>query len=139
MSVEAFKNYLSTTPMTFSYKAVTVLALLNVVDHQGKAGHSVLVANFHAFYLDRRQRNLIPEKMRERNPSPLFKPDEVSDAQIWQILTRYPLELMSEFIDVDDNYVRIKPSLWRQMGAGDLVELKEIARQRIANYYEESE
>jgi hypothetical protein len=48
--------------MTFSYKAVMVLALLDAVDQHGKASQSALIARFHAFYLDRQRRNLPTEK-----------------------------------------------------------------------------
>lgn len=136
MSIVAFKDYIASTSMTFSYKAVMVLALLDAVDQHGKASQSALIAGFHAFYLDRQRRNLPTEKERDRNPSPLLNPDEVSDAQLWQILARYPLPLMDEFITVDDDSVRIKSSIWAQMSAADLVELREIAQQRIEAYYE---
>lgn len=137
MTIHAFKDYLSTTQMTFSYKAVMVLALLDAIDQHGKADHAMLIRGFHAFYLERQRKGLPAEKERERNPSPLLNPDEASDAQIWQILARYPLELMDEFISVDDYYVRIKSALWSQMTASDLVELKEIAQRRIEAYYED--
>ena len=136
MAVQAFKDYLSTTQMTFSYKAVMVLALLDAIDQDGKASHALLMSSFHAFYLDRQRRGLPAEKERDRNPSPLINPDEVSEAQIWQILARYPLELMDEFISVDDDYVRIKSALWSQMTAADLVEMKQIALRRVEAYYE---
>lgn len=136
MTIHALKDYLAITQMTFSYKAVMVLALLDAIDQHGKASHAMLIRGFHAFYLERQRRGLPAEKERERNPSPLLNPDEVSDAQIWQILARYPLELMDEFIALDDDYVRIKPALWSQMTASDLVELKEIAQRRIETYYE---
>lgn len=136
MTVSDFKDYLSSTQMTFSYKAVMVLALLDAVDQHGKTSQSALIARFHAFYLDRQRRNLHTEKERDRNPSPLLNPDEVSDAQIWQILARYPLPLMDEFITVDDDSVRIKSSIWARMSAADLVELREIAQRRIEAYYE---
>lgn len=139
MTIHAFKDYLATTHMTFSYKAVMVLTLLDAIDQHGKASHAMLIRSFHAFYLERQRRRLPTEKERERNPSPLLNPDEVSDAQIWQILARYPLELMDEFISVDDDYVRIKSALWSQMTAADLVELKEIAQRRIEAYYEDIE
>ncbi len=139
MTIHAFKDYLSTTQMTFSYKAVMVLALLDAIDQHGKASHALLIRSFHAFYLNRQSYGLPAEKARDRYPSPLINPDEVADAQIWQILARYPLELMDEFISVDDDYVWIKPALWSQMTAADLVELKEIALRRIEAYYEEVE
>lgn len=139
MAVSDFKDYLASTQMTFSYKAVMVLALLDTIDQRGKASRALLIRGFHAFYLDRQHRGLPTEKERERNPSPLLNPDEVSDAQIWQILARYPLELMDEFISVDDDYVRIKPALWSQMTAANLVELKEIAQRRIEAYYDDVE
>jgi hypothetical protein len=139
MTIHAFKDYLASTQMTFSYKAVMVLVLLDAIDQHGKASHALLIRSFHAFYLERQYRGLPTEKERERNPTPLLNPHEVSDTQIWQILVRYPLELMDEFIALDDDYVRIKPALWSQMTAADLIELKEIALRRIEAYYEDVE
>jgi len=139
MAIEAFKEYLSTTRLTFSYKAVLVLMLLDIVDRDGKTSTSQLIAAVHRFYLERQQQGLPAEKTRERYPSPLVNPDEVSDAQIWQILTRYPLELMEDYIVVDDDAVRIKHAVWSRLSASDLVELKEIARQRLDTYYEDVE
>ncbi len=137
-TIDALKEYLTTTHMTFSYKAVMVLALLNAIDHHGKSSRATLIRNVHAFYLDRQRRGLPAEKDRER-PSPLIRPDEVTDEQIWQILTRYPLDLMDAFIAVEDDDVRIKSALWSQMSAADLIELKEIALRRIEIYYEDAE
>lgn len=139
MTVQAFKEYLTITQMTFSYKAVLVLALLDAIDPHGKASHAMLIRSFHSFYLDRQHRGLPTEKARERNPTPLLNPYETTDAQIWQILARYPLELMDEFITVDDAYVWIKTALWAQMTAADLIELKEIALRRIEAYYQDVE
>lgn len=136
MTVEVFKDYLSTTKLTFSYKAVLVLALVDVVDHVGKASTSQLIGAFHRFYLERQRQGLPAEKERERHPSPLIKPDEVTDDQIWQILARYPLQLMEEYISVDGDIVRFKHNLWSQLSASDLVALKEIAQQRLEAYYE---
>jgi len=138
MLIESFKDYLRTTHMTFSYKAVMVLALVETADRQGKAPHSAIMSRFHAFYLDRQRHGLPGEKTRDRHPSPLTQPDEVSDAQIWQILSRYPLPLMDDFITVDSDFVRIKPALWVQMSAADLVEIREIALLRLEAYYEEN-
>jgi hypothetical protein len=138
MFLESFKDYLATTKLTFSYKPVLVLTLLDVVDRYGKASHAMLIGRFHAFYLERQRQGLPPEKERILYPSPLIKPDEVSDAQVWQILVRYPLELMDEFISVNEDYVRIKSALWSQMTAADLIELKEIALRRIQAYYDDN-
>ena len=95
MTVESFKEYLSTTKLTFSYKAVLILALLDVVNRDGKATTSQLISAFHRFYLERQRKGLLAEKGRERHPSPLIKPDEVSDTQIWQILTP---EVLAQFM-----------------------------------------
>lgn len=136
-TLQAFKDYLTSTHMTFSYKAVTVLVLLDGVDTHGRISRENLIRRFHAFYLQRQQQGLTSEKERERHPSPLLKPAEVNEAQVWQILARYPLPLMEDFILLTDDVVQIKPSLWEQMRASDMVELKEIALQRIEAYYEE--
>jgi hypothetical protein len=139
MNVYALKDYVSNTSMTFSYKAVMLLALLDAIDQDGKASHSALIRGFHNFYLQRQRQGLPTERARERNPTPLLNPAQVSDTQIWQILSRYPLELMGEFITVDNDYVRINPALWSQMTAADFIELRELLLQRIERYYEEIE
>jgi hypothetical protein len=93
MAVEAFKDYLSTTKLTFSYKAVLILALLDIVDRDGKTTTSQLIGAFHQFYLERQRQGLPAEKERERHPSPLIKPDELSDAQIWRIMLQIQLSV----------------------------------------------
>ena len=113
-----------------------MLALLNAVDAHGRVSRADLIAHFHDFYLERQRLGLPPEKARQPRPSPLLNPHEVSDAQIWQVLARYPLALMDDFIGSDDEAVFIKPSLWSQMRAADLAELREVAQQRVAAYYE---
>lgn len=135
MPVEAFKTYLSTTKLTFSYKAVLILALLEVVDHHGKANKEQLVSAFHHFYLARQQQGLIPEKIRSRHPSPLRKPDEVNDAQVWQILVRNPLDLLDAYITFDDDTIQFKHAIWSQLRAQDFIELHKIAQQRLDDYY----
>jgi hypothetical protein len=135
MSFEAFKNYLSGTQMTFSYKPVLVAALLDVVDRDGKTTSSRLIDSFREFYLDRLRRGLPTEKERGVSPSPMLKPDEISDEQIWNILVRYPLELMKEFIQFDNEIVRIQPIIWKQLTSDDLIQLKQITQQRIEKYY----
>jgi hypothetical protein len=107
----AFKKYLQNMQMTFSYKAVMIQALLDSIDQQGKVTRTTLIEAFRAFYLNRHRHGLMIEKYRERNPSPMLRPHEVSDAQIWQILARYPLPLMGEFLVVTEDSIQIKPQV----------------------------
>jgi hypothetical protein len=65
--------------------------------------------------------------------------DLIAEGHIRDNLIEITPELMDEFISVDDDYVLIKSALWSQMTAADLVELKEIARQRLEAYYEDIE
>lgn len=139
MPVEAFKKDLAKTKLTFSYKAVLILALLEVVDHYGKTNKAQLIAAFHRFYLARQQQGLVPEKTRSRYPSPLRKPDELNDTQVWQILVRYPLNILDAYITFDDDTIQFKHAIWSELRARDFIELKEIAQKRLDDYYADSE
>lgn len=136
MSASEFKSYVSITKLTFSYKPVLVLVLVDNLNPKGEISRTNLITAFRDFYVNRRKDSKPVERKNAMPPSPLLNPDEVSDAQIWQILARYPLPLMDEFITVDNDIVRIKTSIWAQMSAADLVELREIAQKRIEAYYE---
>lgn len=136
-NVATFKEYLETTKLTFSYKMVLALVLLENVDAQGRVHRDTVIGAFRQFYVERQQRGLITEKERERHPSPMQTPQQASDGQVWQVLARYPLPLMEDFIVFEEasGIIQLKPQLWDTMRAADLITLKAIARQRLDAYY----
>lgn len=112
------------------------MALIDSIDNKGVANRDAVIANFCGFYVERIKLGLEAEKPRERNPSPLLKPDETSDEQIWNIIARYPLPLMEDYVSHENDTIRIRPTIWSQMSASDLVEIREIAQQRLEVYYD---
>lgn len=135
MSIHEFKNYIATTKLTFSYKVVVLLVLIENVNHDGQVARERFIKAFRNFYIQRKQQNKIVERLSALPRSPLLNPEEVSDSQIWQILTRYPLQLLQDYVEINDGFIVVKSDIWADMSASDLVELREIAMQRIDDYY----
>jgi len=122
--------------MSASYKPVMLLALLDCVDSGGRAKLSEVVAKFHEFYQQRKNAGLVVEKPSAR----MGKLDrlEVADAQ--RVMLEMPFEKFERRrylpYDRDLAYIRVEPSLWRQLKAEDLAKLRAICQERIDTYYE---
>jgi hypothetical protein len=133
--LDDFKAYIAETKMTFSYKPVLTKTLLDHVDTSGGISRAALIRHFRQFYINRQQNGLAPEKSRSRYPSPMLTPEVASDDTVWQIIARYPLPLMSDYLDIDDEHIAIKPEIWNGLSAAELVNLRQLAQQRVERYY----
>jgi hypothetical protein len=137
MRPDDFKRHIIGMKLTFSYKPVLVKVMLDNVDSAGQLSKDELTHAFRQFYIERSQVGLKSEKSRDRNPSPLLDPEETTNDQIWQILVRYPLPLLDEFIKSDNELVGFNAELWSRMSAADLAELRALVAARIEAYYED--
>jgi hypothetical protein len=133
--MDSLRAYITDTKLTFSYKMVVILVLLQNADKDGKTSKSTLIREFRQFYKYRQEHGLVVEKEREINPTPLLHPDDVTDSAIWDILRRYPLELMSGYLSIGVDAVQFKPIVWKQLSDTDVLELKNLCLDRLETYY----
>lgn len=122
--------------MSSSYKPVMLLALLHLVDGEGKCRLEDLVARFHRFYVERAARGLVVERGRSR----LGRPEELAPGEIESIILTMPFEKFErrKFLrrDRDAAIVRFDPYLWRSLSPEDLSALRAAAEQALRHYYE---
>ncbi len=133
---DRFLQFIGEMDMTMSYKPVMLLALLDAVADDGRAKLSDVVQGFRRFYALRRAAGLIVERPGARRQSV----DELDDAATQRLMLGKPFETFERrrFLryDRDLAYVRFDAQLWRQLGPGDLQQIRTLCQRSIQTYYE---
>ncbi len=131
-----FIEFVREMDMSASYKPVMLLAILQVLDADGRAEMAAVIRGFREFYRRRKERGLSIEKPNMR----MNRVDELSDADIGRVIVEMPFEKFERRrylkYDRDLAFIRFEPRLWRQLTAADVEELKVICRREIEQYYE---
>ena len=131
-----FVEFVREMDMSASYKPVMLLAILQVLDADGRAEMAAVIRGFRQFYQQRKEQGLPVEKPNMR----MNRVDELSDADIGRVIVEMPFEKFERRrylkYDHDLAFIRFEPRLWRQLTATDLEELKAICRREIEQYYE---
>jgi len=123
--------------MVASYKPVMMLAILDAIDEKGRAALSALSSRFRAFYQARNTAGLTVE----RQSASMVRVMELDDAEVQRVMLASPFEKFErrKFLQYDPRdlaYIRFAPMLWRQITPEDLLELRRICEEKIAEYYE---
>jgi hypothetical protein len=133
---DRFMEFIGEMDMTLSYKPVMLLALLSSVGEDGRAKLSEVVRRFQQFYQERRAAGLVVERPGARKQAV----DELDEASVRRLMLEKPFEKFERrrFVryDRDLAYVRVEPSLWRQLGPEDREQIRTACRERIDRYYE---
>jgi hypothetical protein len=131
-----FLDYCAEMDMSASYKPVLMLAILDSVDHRGKASVHSVVDRFRQFYEDRRQAGLPIEKPNMR----MSKLQELDNAALRRVIFGMPFEKFErrQFLKYDRDlaYIRIATGLWKQLRKADLAAIRLVCEESIAKYYE---
>lgn len=117
-----------------SYKMVLVLTLLDEMDHTGKASIKKIGTRFQAFYQQRVEQGLAPEKPRlEMNAW-----EQMSSSQIRSLILSVPFKYLNSVLekqDAPEERIGFRPEVWAQMTNQDLEELRAYAEQSLQEYY----
>lgn len=117
-----------------SYKMVLVLTLLEEMDHTGKASLKNIVTRFQAFYKQRVEQGLAPEKPRlEMNAW-----EQMSFSQIRNLILSAPFKYLNTVLEKQDGLeerIGFRPEVWTQMTNQDIEELRAYAEQSLQEYY----
>jgi hypothetical protein len=131
-----FMKFVRKMEMSSSYKPVLLKAFLSVCDEQGRAGITEVAEAFGEFYKKRREGSLPIEK-------PTMRMADVANItldDIKQILLSMPFEKFERrhyFRYARDlAFIEMKPSLWKQLTASDIEELRNACKRGIESYYE---
>jgi hypothetical protein len=126
-----FIEFVREMEMSASYKPVMLLAILEVLDTDGRAEMAAVIRGFRQFYQRRSEQGLPVEKPTMR----MNRVDELSDADIGRVIVQMPFEKFERRrylkYDRDLAFIRFEPRLWKQLTTTDLEELKTICLREI--------
>lgn len=132
---QEFLDFARSRNLTKSYKPVLLKALIKLVNRRGEVLLDALVAEFHAFYLERHQRGLPVEF----GVPLLADPSLASPAEVRRLVLRYPLDrfLIQGFLEFDpaSEIVRFASPLWTELRAHELLEVLVNADEQLDYYY----
>lgn len=133
--IAALKSYLQNMKMSYSYKPILVMALMQ----SGKPGVvSIEKATrfFRKYYADRREQGLTPEKRRC-----IYLREDVSDKQIAANLVSNPVKALCEsgffFFNEKEQIFSLSPEIWPFLDKGNKAAITKICKQRLKEYYSE--
>lgn len=119
-----------------SYKMVLVLTLLDEMDHTGKASIKNIVTRFRAFYRQRVEQGLAPEKPKlEMNAW-----EQMSSSQIRSLILSAPFKYLNSVLekqDAPEERIGFRPEVWAQMTSQNIEELRAYAEQSLKEYYDD--
>lgn len=126
--------YCENMKMSYSSKAVLLLALLENVEGDGKIAITQAVPFFREFYKSRIEKGL-PADLK---PS-IYSDLNVDDSRILANITRHPINvlLLSNYFEYDSNTRRFgfRADVWTSLTAEGRKRMADAATARLANYY----
>lgn len=132
--LDAFIQYCREMRMSYSYKAVLIMAVMQKSDSKGNLHLDDAVAYFRKYYSDRRAQGICVEKKQ----CIYLKPD-VTDNQIEANLVANPIRVLVEsgyfFFNTETRLFTISPEIWSVIDKKKKTLLVRICSQRLKAYY----
>ena len=129
-------DYCENMRLSYSYKVVLLLALLENVESDGKMDISRAVPFFRKFYCERKEKGF-PAELK----TGIYSDLSISDSRILASITKNPLYalLLSNFFEYDSNTGRFgfKADVWSGITENGRARMKEAANARLARYFQE--
>ena len=129
-------DYCENMRLSYSYKVVLLLALLENVESDGKMDISRAVPFFRKFYRERTEKGF-PSELK----TGIYSDLSISDSRILGSITKNPLYalLLSNFFEYDSNTGRFgfKADVWSGITENGRARMKEAANARLARYFQE--
>ena len=130
-----FVKFVRKMDMTYSYKPVLLLALLDLMDEFGRARIEEVVHFFIDFYAKRRAAGDIVEK-----PSSIFVREAVDENEAKRNILANPFKRFADmrFLSYsrDFEYIEMSRDLLRQLTPEDMTEIRAICQEKLESYYE---
>ena len=129
-----FMDMVRRMDMSYSYKPVLMLAVLDCADGKGQMKLSDLVRFFRNFYDDRRIRGLTVEK---RNS--LYCREDVTDKEIERNILANPFKRFEDMQMMRHTrtlgIIEVDGSVWKRLTEGEKGEIREICQAKLVEYY----
>lgn len=127
-------HYCQSMKMSYSYKPVLVLSILDYGDKNGGISLERVTRYFREYYSSRKKQGMAIEKRQC-----IYLRDDVTDKEIISNLISNPVKalLKSGFFSYDEDAqtFSILPEIWEKMDVFSKSEIKRICIQRLSEYY----
>jgi hypothetical protein len=129
-------EYCRAMKMSYSYKAVLVLAFLHAADKNGLLSISKAVRYFKAYYNARRAKGFSPEKKKC-----IYQRVDISDQQIAENIIVNPVKALVEsgffFYNKETEVFSLSPEIWDALDRKSKAALTRICNQRLKDYFKD--
>lgn len=133
---EEFLKFVAEGDMSASYKPVLLSGMLKCADSAGRVQIRDLVRFFRSFYEERQRKGFLVESPNAR----MSCVAELSDLKVERTMLAMPFEKFERkgfFRRLKDlAYVRFAESLWRKLSDEDTANVRRLAADQLAKYYE---
>ena len=134
---EVFVEFVKKMDMSYSYKPVLLMAMMDGMDARGSVDIDSIVNYFLEYYQSRRQAGLKVEK-----ENSLFSRESVSASEAKRNILSNPFKRFADmrFMSYSKNLERVEFDryLFKKLNEEDWTELRKICDEKLAGYYERS-
>lgn len=135
-AVKKLMDYCRKMNMSYSYKPVLIMSLLDMGNGDGSISVANAVKYFRNFYEIRRQQGKLVERK-----NCIYMNSDVTDSQIASNMISNPIHALIEsdffFFDMDQKLFSLNPAIWRAMNLNEKAELMNICSSNIDKYYQD--
>ncbi len=129
-------EYCRAMKMSYSYKPVLILALLHAGDKSGTLSINKAAQYFRAYYNDRREKGLPPEKKKC-----IYQRSDMTDQQIEGNILSNPVKVLVEsgffFYNEKNAAFLISPEIWSVIDRKHKAALTRICNQKLKDYFKD--
>lgn len=134
--IDSLLQYCENMKMSYSYKPVLILALLNAGEKNGSISIDTAAKYFRKFYSDRMKKGLCIEKKKC-----IYLKSDVTDKQITANLISNPIRVLAGtdyfLYDEGNNTFSMVPAAWEKLNLVKKEQLAKICIQKLREYYSE--
>lgn len=134
--LEDLMKYCRTMKMSYSYKPVLILAILHAGDKNGTLSINKASQYFRAYYNDRREKGLPPEKRKC-----IYQRADITDQQIEGNILSNPVKALVEsgffFYNEENAVLSISPEIWSVIDRKHKAALTRICNQKLKDYFKD--
>ena len=131
---DLFMDMVRRMDMSYSYKPVLLLSLLDGADASGRMSLKDLTAAFRAYYKKRRDAGLPVEK-----PNSIYCHEDVADSEIQRNILSNPFRRFEDMQMMRHTktlgIIEVDPKVWKSLTEQEKEEIRKVCREKLEEYY----
>ena len=131
---DVFMDMIRRMDMSYSYKPILIMAILEYADSDGRVNLADIVSYFRRYFDVRRKAGLIVEKQNS-----IYLRANLSDQEIRTNILTYPykrFEYMKMLRHTKTlGIIEVNSSVWRRLSSDEKAEIKQISLQKLNQYF----